>query len=59
MAAAINRDLDLLQLFVGDDEEVAGAACRIRNANPCDALPEISEFSGIVPKLSQVASGGH
>ena len=54
MTAAIDLRFDFSHLLVGDDEEVAGAAGRIKYANPCKALPEILEFSGVVSSFRQL-----
>ena len=57
-AAAVDLRLDLAHFLVGDDEEIAGAAGGIEDADAGDALAQVQQLAGIVPRFLQLGRAG-
>ena len=52
-AQAVDLGLDGPQLFVGDDEKIAGAAGGIEDADAGEALAQVEQFAWVVAGLSE------
>ena len=50
-APPVDLRLDGPHFLVGDDEEIAGAAGGVEDPDPGDALAQVEQLAGIVPRL--------
>ena len=53
-AAAVDLRLDRAHFLVGDDEEIAGAAGGVEDADAGDALAQVQQLAGVVARLLQL-----
>ena len=50
----VDLRLDLAHLLVGDHQEIAGAAGRIKDPDPRHAVAQVEQLAGVRPRLIQL-----